>query len=475
MQTDRIRQHFPSITKAKRICTNNAATTQIPQELLDLASELYLQYDNVHRGQSTASNWTTERFEEAYKRIAFFVGARNWRNVLLYRGTTEAINAIMYSLMTEFKNGDNVVTTYMEHNSNYVPWYALSHEIAPKFGINIECRLVEFDKESGELNLEDLEKKVDRRTKIICCTGASNFLGTKPPIDKIVNVGKQSGYLHPNGLCGSYVLVDGAQLVPHAPVDVEKMDVDFLAWSFHKMLAPVAVGGLYVRDQILETLRPFQYGGDMIAEGKVAPERVEYNELPWRFTAGTPNIIGTILAGEATRLIADLVLGDSYANPSDTEHTRKAMESIQEYERSLTQYLIDELASIQGVTVYGPKDASRRTSVVAFNIAGQNPMDVARQLDKKKIESRAGCHCATLAHHYLGIKPPASCRISPYFYNTMEEMEYVVAAVKKICSEPRLTRSQALEDAYKRVKAWTIHMRRKQTEKAMNPTQDASY
>lgn len=434
LQPSSIREHFPAIMKGKRICTNNAATTQIPQELLDMSRELYSQYDNVHRGQSSASIRITEKFEEAYKKIAAFIGSKDWRNVLLYRGTTEAINAVMYSLMTEFEDGDNIVTTHMEHNSNYIPWYALCREITPKFGRKIELRIAGFDRESRELDLEDLERKVDEKTKIICCTGASNFLGTKPPIEKIVSIGRKSGYQHPNGLSGSYVLIDGAHLVPNTPVDVEKMGIDFLAWSFHKMLAPVGVGGLFVRREILETLMPFQYGGDMIAEGKVTAEKVEYNELPWKFTAGTPNIIGIILAGEVTELIVDMVLGERYRHISKEERTEKAMEAIQEYERGLTQYLIDELTSIDGVTVYGPKDASRKTSVISFNIAGQHPMDVARQLDEVGIESRAGCHCATLAHHYLGINPPASCRISPYIYNTMEEMRYVVRAIGKIAS-----------------------------------------
>lgn len=435
MDTSRIRKHFPAIIKGKRICTNNAATTQIPQELLDLSTKLYSEYDNVHRGQSKASIEITEKFEESYKKIANFIGAKDWRNVLLFRGTTEAINAVMYSLMTEFRNGDNIVLTYLEHNSNYIPWYALCKEIAPNFGIRIEYRIVGFDKESGELDLTDLEEKVDRRTKIISCTGASNFLGIKPQIDKVVKIGKRSGYNHPNGLSGSYVLIDGAHLVPNSPVDVEKMDIDFLAWSFHKMLAPVAVGGLYVKQDILKTLKPFQYGGDMIAEGKVTKENVEYNELPWRFTAGTPNIIGTILAGEVVDLLVDIVLGDKFKNLSYIERKENAMISIQIYERILTQYLLDELTSINGVTVYGPKDASKKTSVVGFNIKGQDPKNVSKQLDSMNIEARAGCHCATLAHHYLEIDPPESCRISPYIYNTMDEMRFVVEAIKKIASK----------------------------------------
>ena len=149
LQPSSIREHFPAIMKGKRICTNNAATTQIPQELLDMSRELYSQYDNVHRGQSSASIRITEKFEEAYKKIAAFIGSKDWRNVLLYRGTTEAINAVMYSLMTEFEDGDNIVTTHMEHNSNYIPWYALCREITPKFGRKIELRIAGFDRESG--------------------------------------------------------------------------------------------------------------------------------------------------------------------------------------------------------------------------------------------------------------------------------------------------------------------------------------
>jgi cysteine desulfurase/selenocysteine lyase len=434
MQITRVRRHFPAITKKRRICTNNAASSQIPKELLKLTKKLYLEYDNVHRGQSDASAITTKRFEEAYKKIAFFIGAKQWQSIVLYRGTTEAINAVMYSLMTEFHDGDNIVTTYMEHNSNYVPWYGLCKEIAPSFGKKIEYRLVGFNKKTGELDLEDMKKKVDKHTKIICCTGASNFLGTKPPIDQVVVIGKQSGYRHLNGRIGSYVLIDGAHLVPNTSVNVEKMDIDFLAWSFHKMIAPVAVGGLYIRKEIMDTLRPFHYGGDMIAEGKVTDRKVEYTAAPWKFTAGTPNIIGTILAGEVTELLVDIVLGNQFKELSKQKRKEKAMETLQKYEQSLTQYLIDSLSAIPNVTVYGPRDASRKTPLVSFNVAGQNPMEVARKLNTMKIEVRAGCHCATLAHYYLKLNPPASCRISPYFYNTMEEMHYIVKAVKRIAS-----------------------------------------
>jgi cysteine desulfurase / selenocysteine lyase len=439
MDVEKIRRHFSAV-RYGRIVTNNAASTQLPDRMLDLHREISAIYENVHRGQSSASFETTNLFENAYKVIANFVGAESWREIILYRGTTEAINAVMYSLMTEFKDGDNVVTTYMEHNSNYVPWYGLTKEILPKFGINVECRLVKFDKETGELDLDHMKSLVDDRTKIVCCTGASNFLGTKPPIDKIRKISNESGYQQPNGMNKSYLLIDGAQLVPNAYIDVVKEDIDFLAWSFHKMLAPVGVGALYAKKEILESMRPFHYGGDMIAEGQVTPEKVSYNFPPWKFTAGTPNILGVIVAGEATRFLVDIVLGKhnkgGYGDITEPNLSRadikKAMTLVENYEHKLSGYLIDELSTVEGLTVYGPKDPKRRTSPVAFNIEGKNPFFIAKYLDKRGIESRAGCHCATLAHYLYGLNPPASCRISPYIYNNMKEMESVVKAIRDL-------------------------------------------
>ncbi|MDD4333454.1 MAG: aminotransferase class V-fold PLP-dependent enzyme, partial [Patescibacteria group bacterium] len=283
INTKKIRKFFPAI-KAGRIVSNNAASTQVPIQLLDLLKKLVVQYDNVHRGQSRSSLLTTEKFESSYDTIARFVGAPSRRNIILYRNATEAINSVMYSLMTEFRDGDNVVTTFMEHNSNYVPWYGLCQEILSKFGIKVECRLAKFNKETGELDLDHLKSLVDERTKIVCCTGASNFLGTKNPIKKIKEISDASGYDQPSGEKRSYLLIDGAQVVPNTFVDVSELGIDFLVWSFHKMLAPFGVGALYAKEELLLNMKPFLYGGDMIAEGKVSPERVEYNLLPWKFT-----------------------------------------------------------------------------------------------------------------------------------------------------------------------------------------------
>src|SRR3954453_18252128 len=214
----RIRQHF-DFPATGRVVTNNAASTQPPRELLELHRSLTPSYENVHRGQSTASQRTTELFEQSYDTIASWLNAPSRRSIACYRNTTEAINAVMYSLLTEFRDGDNVVTTMMEHNSNFVPWYALCREILPRFGRRVECRVARFDHATGQLDLAHLADLVDSRTKLMCCTGASNFLGTKPPLDAVRRIARGSGYRQPSGESGSLFLVDAAQLVPSSYVD----------------------------------------------------------------------------------------------------------------------------------------------------------------------------------------------------------------------------------------------------------------
>lgn len=286
----RIRDQFDFV-RAGRVVTNNAASTQPPRPLLDLYRSLIPAYENVHRGQSDASRYTTDRFEAAYDTIAQWLNAPTRRCIATYRNTTEAINAVMYSLLTEFRDGDNVVTTMLEHNSDYVPWHGLCREILPRFGRRVELRIARFDHRTGELDLDHLASLVDERTKLVCCTGASNFLGAKPPLPVVRAIADAGGYAQPTGERRSRLLVDAAQLVPSSFVDVQALDVDYLAFSFHKMMAPFGVGVLYAKERLLESSLPFQYGGDMIADGQVFPDRVEYNALPWKFSAGTPNIV----------------------------------------------------------------------------------------------------------------------------------------------------------------------------------------
>ena len=434
-----VRRHFV-FPRRGRIVTNNAASTQPPRELLALYRQLAPGYENVHRGQSSASVEMTGLFEESYDTIADFIGAPGRTCIALYRNATEAVNAVMYSLLTEFRDGDNVVATEMEHNSNYVPWHGMCREILPRLGRRAECRLARFDPLTGELDLDHLASLIDARTKLVCATGASNFLGTRTPLKAIRALADASGYVQPDGERRSRLLVDAAQLVPGSYVDVQDLGVDYLAFSFHKMLAPFGTGVLYGREHLLNSSLPFLYGGDMIAEGRVFPGHVEYNTLPWKYAAGTPNILGAIVSAQALRLLLDLAL-----TPRRPAYFRtgkrieravvgEAMNRISRWNRLLTGQALDGLAAVDGLRVYGPGDADRRTSLVAFNIRGRDPMSVAEELNRAGVESRAGCHCATLAHHALGLTPAASCRLSFYLYNTPGEVDQAVAAVAAIAA-----------------------------------------
>jgi cysteine desulfurase/selenocysteine lyase len=432
-----IREHFlfPAVG---RIPTNNAASTQPPRELLDLHSALAPHYENVHRGQSSASQCTTRRFEAAYDDIARFVGAPGRNNIVVVRNTTEAINAVMYSLLTEFRDGDNVVSTCMEHNSNFVPWHAMCRDILPKFGRRVALRLARFDAQTGELDLVHLGSLIDSRTKLVCCTGASNFLGTRNPVSAIRQLTDASGYPQPSGERRSYLLIDGAQLVPGNFIDFRSLGADYLAFSFHKMLAPFGVGALVAREALLEASLPFLYGGDMIAERQVFADRVAYNALPWKFAAGTPNIIGTIVSAQALRLLLDLALSPTRAHyfgndwPIERDAVACAMGRVAEWNRQLTGRAIERLGAISGLTIHGPRDPARRSSLVAFNVRGHDPVALARALNDAGVEARGGCHCATLAHQALGIG--ASCRLSFYLYNTVGDVERAVAALAAIAS-----------------------------------------
>ena len=432
-----IREHFV-FPKLGRVVTNNAASTQPPAELLELYASLGPGYENVHRGQSSASQAMTALFEESYDTVARFIGAPSRACLALYRNTTEAINAVMYSLLTEFRDGDNVVTTLMEHNSNYVPWYGLCREILPRLGRRVEYRLARFDPVTGELDLTHLASLIDARTKLVCVTGASNFLGTRPPLDKVRAVAGASGYRQPNGERRSYLLVDGAQLVPSSFTDVRALDVDFLAFSFHKLLAPFGVGVLYAKEHLLDNALPFLYGGDMIAEGRVAPDLVDYNVLPWKYTAGTPNVLGVIASAQALRLVIDLVSGErrwfATSLPMPRPAIKSAMNLVARHIRSVTERALEAAQAIPGLTVYGPAAGVPRSPLLAFNVAGMDPMRVANGLNELGVESRAGCHCATLAHRDLGLTPPASCRLSFTLYTSIDDIERAMDALRRVAA-----------------------------------------
>jgi cysteine desulfurase/selenocysteine lyase len=338
----------------------------------------------------------------------------------------------------------------------------MCNEILPKFGRRVECRLVRFDPQSGELDMQQMASLVDAKTKLVCCTGASNFFGTRNPLASIRALASRSGYVQPNGEQRTYMLVDGAQMVPGTFVDVHALDVEYLSFSCHKMLAPFGTGVLYAKEHLLEQSPPFLYGGDMVADGEVLPDAVTYNALPWKFAAGTPNILGTIVSAQALRLLLDLALTprtphyfgtDRPLQPQDVE---AAMGRVAAWNRALTARALERLAAIPGMTIYGPRDASRRTALVAFNVAGRDPIALARALNDAGVESRAGCHCATLAHHALKLEPLASCRLSFYLYNTLDDVDYAADALAAIVAG-RTTRKAACRRL--RVRAQTLASR----------------
>jgi cysteine desulfurase/selenocysteine lyase len=442
LDVDRVRSHF-DFPALGRVVTNNAASTQPPRELAGLLTSLTRGYENVHRGQSAPSQRMTELFEASYDYFAQWLNAPSRRSIATYRNTTEAINAVMYSLLTEFRDGDNVVTTMLEHNSDFVPWYGMCREILPRFGRHVECRVARFDHRTGELDLDHLTGLVDHRTKLVCVSGASNFLGTKPPLPTIRAIADGSGYRRDDGSSGSLLLVDAAQLVPSSHVDVQQLDVDYLAFSCHKVLAPFGVGVLYAKEALLAQARPFIYGGDMIAAGRVAPDRVEYNELPWKYAAGTPNILGVIVSAQALRLLADLVGVDGSAcwfgstAPLPPELVATTMDAVGRHTAELTQLALCEAMTIDGLRWYGPTAGVPRSPLLAFNVADVDPFALAEELGREGVEARAGCHCATLAHRELDMDPPASCRLSFALYNSRDDVAHATDAVRRVSNRLR--------------------------------------
>ncbi|HXJ26503.1 MAG TPA: aminotransferase class V-fold PLP-dependent enzyme [Streptosporangiaceae bacterium] len=441
-----IRRHF-GFPATGRVLADNAAGTPLPRELTGLYRSLAPRCGSMPHGRAAAAEMTA-RYEESLGTIAAFIGAPGPACLALYRSTTEAINAVMYALLTEFRDGDNVVLTMLEHDSGYVPWYAMCREILPRFGRRVDYRLARFDPATGELDLAHLASLIDERTKLVCCTGGSGFLGTRPPLATIQGLAGASGYVQPGGERRSYLLVDAAQLLPGAYTDVTALDADFLAFSCDAMLTPPGTAVLYGREPVLRSLLPFQYGGGMVAEGQVLPGHVEYLALPGSYRAEPPGVLGAIVSAEALRLLLDLALSPGRpvyfgtGRPVTRATVWAAMDRVERWTQRLTARALDGLAAVPGITVYGPRHAARRTPLVAFRLAGRDPVSVAAELDRAGIESGAGGHCSSLAHHALGLHPPASVRFSFCLYNTPAEVDRAVAAVAAIAAGPPAGRRQ---------------------------------
>jgi cysteine desulfurase / selenocysteine lyase len=400
-----IRRDFPILSRRVHdkplIYLDNAATSQKPRQVIQALVDYYEQTNaNIHRGIHTLAEEATEAYEGARAKAAAFIGAVSDfgvpkpEEILFTRNTTEALNLVAYTWAAEnIREGDEIVITTMEHHSNIVPWqWAVERQGAV-------LKYVEFGPD-GTIDLADVERLVTPRTKLVSMTHMSNVFGTINPVKEVAKIAHDRGAL---------MMVDGAQSVPHMPVDVRELECDFLAFSSHKMLGPTGVGVLWGRREILGTMRPFLGGGEMIEI--VGREHTSYNVLPWKFEAGTPNIADVIAFGAALDYLSAL-----------------GMDRVREHEIELTTYALKKIAGIPGVTIYGPKEAAQRGGVVAFTVDEVHPHDLGQIVDYDGVAIRAGQHCCQVLSTSLGV--PATARASFYVYNTSEEVDVLVAAVE---------------------------------------------
>jgi len=395
-----LRNDFPIFKKKINgkdlVYLDNASTTQKPYSVINSITDFYSNYNsNIHRAVYQLAEEATELYEQSRKKIANFINVRP-EEIIFTRNTTESINLIAhYWARSNLKKDDVIAITEIEHHSNIVPWQILCQEI----GTRLEY--VGID-ESGFLDIEYLIELISsRKVKLVSISHMSNVLGTIVPIERIVKTAHQ--YDIP-------VIVDGAQSVPHMPVDVKKLDCDFLVFSAHKMLGPTGVGVLYAKKELLEKMKPFMAGGDMIKE--VFKFHTNYNEVPYKFEAGTPNIADVVGFGAAVEYLEKI-----------------GMENIRNHEIYLTEYALESMQSLKHITIYGPMDSKFRGGVISFNIADIHPHDLATIMNDHGIAIRSGHHCAQVLMQRLDV--PATSRASFYIYNTKEEIDKFVNAIKE--------------------------------------------
>ncbi|MFX1485814.1 MAG: aminotransferase class V-fold PLP-dependent enzyme [Promethearchaeota archaeon] len=401
---EEIRADFPILRKRRKrddkpcIYLDNTATSLKPRQVIEAIVDYYENHcANIHRGVYRLSQEASRLYEEAHDTVAKFIGARNRTEMSFVKNTTEAINYVAYGI--DWKPDDTVIASVMEHHSNIVPW----HLIREKFGIKIKYVPL---RDNWYLDIDQLEALIDDKTRLVTVTQVSNVVGTINPIERICKIAHDH-----DALC----LIDAAQAVPHMPVDVKRIGCDFLAFSAHKMLGPTGIGGLYIKEGIAEQLCPTLGGGDMIRN--VTLESCEWNVMPWKFEAGTPNIAGGIGLKAAVDYLNSL-----------------GMEWVRNHEKELTGYMLEQLEGIPKVEIYGPRNVEERGGVCAFNVEGLDAHDVATFLDEiENIAVRSGVHCAQPLHNTLGI--PRTVRASVYVYNTKEETEKLCDTLKTISEE----------------------------------------
>jgi cysteine desulfurase/selenocysteine lyase len=419
-----IREDFPILQRQiggrPLVYFDNAATTQKPRQVLDTIQAFYRTYNgNIHRSPHTLGQEATDLYEQAHRNVAHFVGAEDWREIVFVRNSTEGINLVAYSLLfgknegLRLDPGDEVVLTVTEHHSNLVPWQmAREHrDVALKYvGVG----------EDGSLDMGQLQASLTDRTKLVCCTHVSNVLGTIHPVREIGRLAHEVGALF---------LVDGAQSVPHLPISVREIGCDFLAFSGHKMLAPMGIGALYGRRELLEEMTPFLRGGDMIAD--VTLDGATWNELPWKFEAGTPNVCGGIALGGAI----DRRSGQRLHGAVDYLD-RLGMQTVRAHEIELTTSAMQGLNTLPEVRLYGSLNAQQRCGVVTFNVERDGELYdshlIAQLLDDVGIAVRAGGLCAYPLTHRLNVA--GTVRVSLYLYNTIAEVDFFLDSLREIIS-----------------------------------------
>lgn len=393
-----IKKDFPVLNQIVNdeplVYLDNAATTQKPLKVLAAIKDYYENDNaNVHRGVHTLAERATEKYEAAREKVRQFINAKSTKEVLFTRGTTTSINWVAQFAGQILKTGDEIVISILEHHSNIVPW----QEVAKKTGAILKFVYLK----DGQLDMDDLRKKITNQTKFISIAHVSNVLGTINPVEEITKIAHEHG---------AYMAVDGAQSTPHMAIDLQKMDVDFFAFSGHKMMGPTGIGVLYGKEELLNQFEPVEFGGEMI--DFVYESHSTWTELPWKFEAGTPNIAGAIALGAAIDYIQEL-----------------GIDQIHQHEIELIDYLMPKLQEIEGLKIYGPKDNVKRGGLIAFNIEGLHPHDVATALDMEGVAVRAGHHCAQPLLNYL--ETPATARASFYLYNTKADCDKLVEALKK--------------------------------------------
>ncbi|MCS7298689.1 MAG: cysteine desulfurase [Spirochaetia bacterium] len=397
-----IRKDFPIFNRKIRgkelVYLDNAATSQKPIQVISKIEEFYRNHNaNIHRSVHTLGYEATVEYEEAHKKVARFINARSWQEIIFVRNATEGINLIAYSLgLNILKPQDEIIIAISEHHSNLVPWQFVARRTSSKL------KFIDID-DDYRLRLDQFESMLSERTKIVSVGHVSNITGVINPIKEIVRLAKK---------VGAITVIDGAQGLPHLKVDVQDIGCDFYVGTGHKMCGPTGIGFVYGRKEILENMEPFMYGGDMIET--VTTEKSTWNELPWKFEAGTANIAGGIGLGYAVDYLESI-----------------GMEMIEELEKEITEYTLEVLSSIDKVKLFCPRDTKDRLGVFSFAIEGVHPHDVAYILDREGIAIRSGHHCAQPLLNRIGASD-GSARISTYIYNTKEDIDKAAQAIQKV-------------------------------------------